>query len=263
MVKILESRLQFLENSIKALSDIKNHLLTNVGSAGRDYGSYQSDLSRIQDKMVADSRGTQEELDDLQSNVYELTDDVCKILIRRTERQAKERRLELGRDFWNDVKPEHKQIVDRDVPNKQWLVHYDLKVKSWDGWRYRMRPIQVSLLSGNEDGRDWTVRVPGTIKTIKGAIAWLTPAAVSNAEANGLQVHRQGDMYLVATKRLTNRLDALHSSRHTDHYLESMIVIDHPEHPPLHLPKFPQQGYGWVAHTQKQMGNGNSRRAAD
>lgn len=117
------------------------------------------------------------------------------------------------------------------------------------GWRQyagqRSHRAALSYLCGNEDGQDWAVRVPGTITTVRQALAWITPADVRSAEAAGRRVLRQGDVYAIETARLHDGKGELPERHHWD---PGTRLLLHPEHPPLHLPypvRFvPQRAYG-------------------
>lgn len=75
-----------------------------------------------------------------------------------------------------------------------------------DGWRYYSRQtpsryVSLRYLVGRDDNGPFAVRVPSTVGTIAGAIAALTPAAVTNATEAGKRVRRQGDIYAIETTR--------------------------------------------------------------
>ncbi|HEY3483594.1 MAG TPA: hypothetical protein VGL02_32405 [Streptomyces sp.] len=145
-------------------------------------------------------------------------------------------------------------------------------------WRYYSRqfgsrPASLSYLCGRDDNGDWAARIPGTITTVAAALDWLTPAAVKKALAIGKRVHRQGDIYAIATVRQHDAPtgwigddwrtgpDGPQTSHHWD--ADSRILSHHPEdgrrHADLHLPhlvRFVQQStYGH--------GRGAGRGAAD
>ncbi|MFC6883406.1 hypothetical protein [Actinomadura yumaensis] len=81
-----------------------------------------------------------------------------------------------------------------------------LAVLHVDGWRYYSRRhgsrrAALSYLCGVDDAGPWAVRVPGTIVTVADAVAWVIPAEVTKAPADGRQVRRQGDVYAVETTK--------------------------------------------------------------
>ena len=126
----------------------------------------------------------------------------------------------------------------------------------WYGRQAKPRLASLSYLCGREDGQVWAVRVPGTIETVRGALAWLTPAAVTQAQNAGRRVERQGDVYAIETTRAHDGAGAL-PDRHA--WDASRRVLSHPQHRDLHLPypvRFvPQNAYG--------MGRGAGRAYGD
>lgn len=112
-----------------------------------------------------------------------------------------------------------------------------LHVTAWRHYSsgFGARRAQLSYLCGREDGQLWAVRVPGTMHTVRDALAWITPAAVFNARSAGRAVTRQGDVYAVET---TTRYDGHGQDelpeRHT--WNPSTRVLSHPEHADIHLP---------------------------
>ncbi|OEJ21029.1 hypothetical protein [Streptomyces subrutilus] len=72
------------------------------------------------------------------------------------------------------------------------------------GWRYYstrapQRYVELAYLYGTDDAGPWAVRVPGTMTTVREAMAWLTPNEVVKAMDKGLRVRRQGDVYAIET----------------------------------------------------------------
>lgn len=77
------------------------------------------------------------------------------------------------------------------------------------------------------------MRVPGTLDTIKEALAWLEPAEVLGARSCGRQVLRQGDVWVV--EMIRDRTS--HSPLPTGHqWDEATRTLWHGEHRPLHVP---------------------------
>jgi hypothetical protein len=74
-----------------------------------------------------------------------------------------------------------------------------------EGWRsygrQGARRASLSYLWGPDDAGSgpWAVRVPGTVTTVREALAWLTPNQVVKATDQGLRVRRQGDVYAIET----------------------------------------------------------------
>ncbi|MFF5808258.1 hypothetical protein [Streptomyces sp. NPDC012746] len=88
-------------------------------------------------------------------------------------------------------------LADRDPDQRIILVRAT-------GWRYYstrapQRYVELAYLHGNDDAGPWAVRVPGTMTTVREALAWLTPNEVVKAMDKGLRVRRQGDVYAIET----------------------------------------------------------------
>lgn len=86
-------------------------------------------------------------------------------------------------------------IEDRDRSARMVLMHAE-------GWRFYSRRhgshrATLAYLCGADDAGPWAVRVPGTITTVRAALAWITPAEVTAARVAGRRVLRQGDVYAV------------------------------------------------------------------
>lgn len=86
-------------------------------------------------------------------------------------------------------------IADRDPAARMLLLRAE-------GWRFYSRRhgshwATLAYLTGTDDAGPWAVRVPGTIATVRAALAWITPAEVTAAVAAGRRVLRQGDVYAV------------------------------------------------------------------
>jgi len=140
-----------------------------------------------------------------------------------------------------------------------------------EGWRaYGRQPARTASLAylcGHEDGQVWAVRVPATIGTAQGALDWLTPAAVRDAQAAGRRVERQGDLYAIETTRAHDGRGEL-PDRHT--WDPRRRVLSHPEHGELHLPHpvrfVPQRPLPMgrmPATTGRYAGTGSRRRYGD
>jgi hypothetical protein len=100
-------------------------------------------------------------------------------------------------------------------------------------WRYygsaTPRLARLSYLCGREDGQLWAVRVPGTVRTVPDALAWIEPAEVRKARLAGKRVLRQGDVYAVETDRAhdgagADRLPGSHALR------DGGRSLVHPQH---------------------------------
>ncbi|MFD3815220.1 hypothetical protein ACFWRZ_09140 [Streptomyces rubiginosohelvolus] len=153
------------------------------------------------------------------------------------------------------------EITDRQ--NGMVLVHAD-------GWRYYSsrvpaRPALLSYLWGPDDAGSgpWAVRVPGTVTTVAVALEWLTPAAVQAAQAAGMRVRRQGDVYAVETQNRhdgkgAELLPESHAWRPDTRYLVHQPA-DGRRHRPVRLP-WPVR---FVQQTAYGMGRTNSRTDAD
>jgi hypothetical protein len=59
----------------------------------------------------------------------------------------------------------------------------------------------LAYLCGTDDNGPWAVRVPGTCTSITTALEYVIPVEVRKAEAKGLRVIRQGDVFAVESKR--------------------------------------------------------------
>jgi hypothetical protein len=117
----------------------------------------------------------------------------------------------------------------------------------------------ASYLCGREDGQYWTVRLPGTITAVDEALQWLKPAAIRQAEAKGLPVKRQGDIYFRPMRIKEHDMRALWGTRHDARPRKGgALTIVHPEHKPIIL----SAKYHWRAYQQTQV-DGNGRSAGD
>lgn len=130
------------------------------------------------------------------------------------------------------------EIWDRDRERGLTLVG----VEAWRHYsrRFGVRLARLAYLSGVDDAGRWAVRVPGTLRTVAEALAWLEPAEVTQARQAGRRVWRQGDVYAVETTPAHDgagaaELPAAHRWNPRTRYL-----THHPEdgrkHRPLRLP---------------------------
>ncbi|MFF8618962.1 hypothetical protein [Streptomyces sp. NPDC015350] len=133
------------------------------------------------------------------------------------------------------------------------------------GHRHPARWASLSYLWGPDDAGagPWAARVPGTVTTVAGALSWLTPAKVKRAEAKGLRVRRQGDVYAIETTKAhdgkgADWLPESHMWRSTTRYLLHRPK-DGRRHRPLRLP-WPVR---FVPQTAYTMGRTSTRANAD
>lgn len=113
--------------------------------------------------------------------------------------------------------------------------------------RHGCHRAALSYLCGREDGQLWAVRVPGTLTSVRAALAWLEPADVAKARLAGKRVLRQGDVYAVQTTRAHDGKGAGGlPERHS--WDPAARTLYHPEHGDLAVPfpaRFvPQRVYG-------------------
>jgi len=122
-------------------------------------------------------------------------------------------------------------LVDYDPKARVWLVGAEERIGSrTNSWLY-----EHQWLVGRDEGRLWAVRVPGTIASVAGGLAWLEPAEVKRAKAQGRGVIRQGDIYFIEMKRPGyENLDALAGTRHI--YDPQTRTVTHPEHADVTIP---------------------------
>lgn len=159
----------------------------------------------------------------------------------RAERRVLERAFRLSWQAPAGAELKHFGIVER----RKDATRMALIDGSW--WheysrRHGSRKHEVAVLTGYEDGQWWARRVPFACATIDEALAYVRPAEVNAALAEGREVRRQGDVWLVRLKGGRSNLDAL---RGTDHRLEGSRLV-HPQHGAVDL------GEGaWKAHLSK------------
>ncbi|MEU2968994.1 hypothetical protein ABZ687_28955 [Streptomyces ardesiacus] len=152
-------------------------------------------------------------------------------------------------------------LADRDRAQRIILVRAD-------GWRYYstrspQRYVELAYLYGTDDAGPWAVRVPGTLRTVAEALAWLTPNEVVKAQDKGLRVRRQGDVYAIET---TPRRDGSgapflpegHEWRTSTRYLVHNPA-DGRKHHPLRLP-YPVR---FVVQSAYEMGRSGARGNGD
>lgn len=139
---------------------------------------------------------------------------------------------------------------------EDWDRQTGLAVLACEGWRrYGLQPARrasLSYLCGVDDSGPWAVRVPGSIRSISGAMEWVEPAAVRNAREAGRRVLRQGDVYAVECGDRRDRADGddlpeSHEWAHT-----SRILL-HEGHAPLQVP-FPCRFYRQRAYEMGRSG---------
>lgn len=134
-----------------------------------------------------------------------------------------------------------------------------------EGWRkYGCTPARwarLAYLCGHDDNGLWAVRVPGTLRSAKAALEWITPRQVREARKRRLRVLRQGDVYAVERPRDYAEETAGNLDGHTWHHNARVLTHDDEErhHAPLRVP-FPcalyqQRGY--------EMGRSGRTAAAD
>jgi len=127
---------------------------------------------------------------------------------------------------------------DTEVDMREYAPRKKLILLAAEGWRqysraYGARRARLAYLGGRDDSGIWAVRIPGTVTSIRAALAWLTPRAVREAQARGVRVIRQGDVYFVECSRgrdeyFGTTLPSNHSwapgrwAMHTDHSPEQI-----------------------------------------
>ena len=118
------------------------------------------------------------------------------------------------------------------IQNRYWADYSRRK-----GWF-----VQGAYLVGSDDGQLFATRIPGTITTVREALHWLEPAEVRRARAAGRWTARQGDVYLIETRREPQRRARVW--RHTEfcvaerHAANPIIRrgLFHPEHGTVTVP---------------------------
>lgn len=109
---------------------------------------------------------------------------------------------------------------------------------------------RAAYLVGVDEGQLWAARVPGTIGTVAGGLAWLKPAAIREAEAKGLPVIRQGDIFFRPMRLPADDLGALQGTRHDARVRkDGGYIIVHPEHKAVRL----SAKYRWRAYASTQL----------
>lgn len=136
-----------------------------------------------------------------------------------------------------------------------------------EGWRYYSRRFgsrkaSLSYLCGEDDNGVWAVRIPGTIKNVKDALDWIKPSYVKKAEENKKRVLRQGDLYIVETKRDQFNEDSMVNRSHF-WYRNSRVLVHDPNDGRKHrsiVVNFPCR---FVPQSVYRMGRSNNRGLAD
>lgn len=123
------------------------------------------------------------------------------------------------------------RVYSYDPETRVWLVgkkEYQ-EYTSREGY-YR----EAKWLFGRDDAGYWAVRVPSTCWTARGALDWLKPAAVKQAEEEGRWVARQGDVYLVELKASRVNTNGLPGSHRYDSETRTFY---HDGHKPVVVPE--------------------------
>jgi len=131
----------------------------------------------------------------------------------------------LGLVDWRRLGPERRTL-------------YLLTAHGWRkyGCRHPARPARLAYLCGSDDNGLWAARVPGTLESAEDALEWLTPKEVSNARVEGRRVLRQGDVYVVETKRDRAEETADLIDGHTWCPTSRILLHDGGTHRPLKVP---------------------------
>ncbi|NMC34938.1 MAG: hypothetical protein GYA36_21160 [Veillonellaceae bacterium] len=151
-------------------------------------------------------------------------DRVTETLIERTEQAITERGLDRPTG-WDGGRI-------RDRVGGVWLYgaeyryHYSNKFGDW--W------TGACYVAGVEDCQVWAVRVPRRMTTVAEALAYITPAAVRNAQDQGRTVLRQGDVWLIQQR--TDNLGALPRSHQLENLPDGSRVLRHGQHGCISLP---------------------------
>lgn len=155
-------------------------------------------------------------------------------LIAICNEQILQRGLTTPAGWWDAYKR-----LDHDPATRLWVVsaeyrhQYSRRESWWTG---------ASYLCGWEDGQHWAIRIPRTIVTVAEALAWVEPAPVRRARAEGRKVLRQGDWFFVPLRRGEDDLTALSGSGHI--FDPEARVVRHPQHGELFLsPDTPYRAY--------------------
>lgn len=144
---------------------------------------------------------------------------------------------------------------------------YLLKAEGWRhyGSRHRPRFVRLAYLCGVDDAGLWAARVTGTLTSVAGALAEITPAEVTAARRAGRRVLRQGDVWVVETtaeKADTTRDQVIALSHHWR--ADTGYLVHQPEdgrkHRPLRI-SFPASFH--IARARQMGRNGQYRGDAD
>ncbi|MFI9772779.1 hypothetical protein ACIHJG_38970 [Streptomyces sp. NPDC052415] len=152
-------------------------------------------------------------------------------------------------------------LADRDRDQRIILVPAE-------GWRYyssrtKQRYIELAYLYGTDDAGPWAVRVPGTMRTVAEALAWLTPNDVVKALDKGLRVRRQGDVYAIETTAKRDGDGHLNLPEGHEWRTGTRYLVHNPadgrKHRPLRLP-YPVR---FVIQSAYEMGRSGARGNGD
>lgn len=117
--------------------------------------------------------------------------------------------------FVRDRKPDASRLA---LVVGDWFFEYSRRA----GTRHHV----VAVLTGFEDGQWWARRVSPNCRTVDEALVYIRPAEVNAAIAEGREVRRQGDVWLVSLKSGRSNFNAIHG---TDHRLDGVRLV-HPQH---------------------------------
>lgn len=130
--------------------------------------------------------------------------------------------------------PLQKAMIFSEGGTTMWVYHAEY----WHRYSRRVGSyfVGASYLCGIEHGQVWAVRVPRSITSVAKALGYITPAAVKHARDRGLEVLRQGEVWLVPTVRAEDwdLLPPTHEVLLTDDWGGRALV--HSQHGTLPLP---------------------------
>jgi hypothetical protein len=136
-------------------------------------------------------------------------------------------------------RPVNLRIADR--PTTPTAAGRGLVLLGCEGWRrysrgYGYRWASLAYLCGMDDNGPWAARVPGTTASVAEALAYLEPADVRHARANGRRVLRQGDIYAVQTSPAHDTRRAVVIGRHRWDPETRTLIHDDSDRPHAALP---------------------------
>ncbi|MGW8387064.1 hypothetical protein ACWGMW_07970 [Streptomyces albidoflavus] len=152
-------------------------------------------------------------------------------------------------------------LADRDPASRTALLRAE-------GWRYYSKAegshrVMLAYVYGIDDAGPWAVRVPGRMKTLSEALAWMEPAQVTKAKAAGRRVRRQGDIYAIETP-------AAHDGRGADDLPEAHVwksttryLVHRPEDGRRHRPLRLSHPVRFVRQQVLEMGRSGGRAYGD